>query len=252
MLLEALKRKILGVNSGESTPAVKSPVIAPVLTHQDSSIQYHMPNQTLIILDYDDSLCPSSWIRKNRPTLNYFEPCPNIKEYKEPLERLAKEVCALLTLANSLGKLVILTNAQQGWVETSCKNFMPPVLEVINRLKIDIVYARSTVEFPDRLMPQSWKEKAMQIKASEFYSQYQQQSWKNVISVGDQTCDLEALKIVADSRPTKGKLCRTKTVKLIEDPEVDTLVKEVSWLIKNIKPIVSKDSHVNMNLRDEI
>ena len=250
-MLETLKQKFgqFGRVSPQKVQLSKS-AVAPILQPQDSNLEYHLPRQTLIILDWDDSLCPSHFIRANRPVLNYFQPCPEIPKFKQPLAELSALVVRFLRAAKELGTVVIVTNAQAGWVETSCRNFLPEVLETIEALAIDVVYARSTVEFPERLMPQSWKEKAMKDAVGRFYSQYLHQSWKNVVSVGDQTCDRDALKVVTHARPTPKKRCRTKTVKLRDEPTVADLIEQLHTLMRWIQPLVHLDRTVDIDLSE--
>jgi len=111
-----------------------------------SQADYFQKSQSMVIFDWDDTLCPSHWIRINRPKLQYFQPCPEDPRYKQPLENLSDQVIKILRASNEICKTVILTNAQVGWVQISCLNFMPRVWPVIQELGIDIVYARQSVE----------------------------------------------------------------------------------------------------------
>jgi hypothetical protein len=230
-------------------PSLAAPVVK--LKSQDSSLEYFMPHQTLIIFDYDDSLCPSNWIRRNRPTLNYFEPCPDIPHFKDPLGKLEIAASNLLKTASHLGKVVIVTNAQAGWVEVSCRNFMPLLLETIQQLKIEVVYARTTVDYPEKIVPQAWKETAMKNTLNKFYSDYAGQSWKNTLSIGDQICDREALKAVTHGRPNPKKVCRTKTIKLREEPNVHDLISQIDVLQQWIKPLVYLDNTADLDLGEK-
>lgn len=99
-------------------------------------------SETIIIFDWDDTLCPSSWISANRPALSYFRTPPNEKCFVEPLDRLQNAVVQLLEVAETLGKVVIITNAKESWVTTSCTNFLPKVLPQL--ASISQVYARDT------------------------------------------------------------------------------------------------------------
>merc|ERR1711871_671871 len=87
--------------------------------------EFFKPEQTIILLDWDDTLCPSHWIRSNRPTLGFFKPPPEQDRFTVPLRKLEEQCYDLLSLALKLGKVVIVTNAVEPWVETSAKNFMP-------------------------------------------------------------------------------------------------------------------------------
>jgi len=50
----------------------------------------------------------------------------------------------MLELAVAVGRVYIITNACEGWVEFSCKRFLPAVLPVLS--KITIISARARYE----------------------------------------------------------------------------------------------------------
>eukprot|EP00913_Durusdinium_trenchii_P029017 g27207.t1 len=212
-----------------------------------SQAEYFRPEQTIIIFDWDDTLCPSSWIRANKKVLSFFKPAPTTEKYQKPLRELQAAVEVLLKMSMKLGTVVIVTNAMDPWVdtwphhggqraETSCRNFLPSLLPLVSTLPV--IYARSIFEQqgvdmarspsgsgPTRAMPgMKWKEVAFAQEIKDFYSRYQHQSWKNVISVGDSVFERDAVRRVVLQRPTPQKKCRTKTLKLFDDPEIDELV----------------------------
>jgi len=88
------------------------------------------------------------------------------------------------------------TLAQRPWVTDSCRYFYPGVAELIERLGIQVVYAQEGRHVVPRqsntMAPEQFqnfwvevKGKAIAKALQEFYSQYEGQSWKNVISLGD-------------------------------------------------------------------
>lgn len=232
------------------------------LASTGSQAEYFHPKQSMVIFDWDDTLCPSHWIRMNRPRLQYFQPCPDDPRYKVPLEALSDQVIKVLRASCAVSKTIILTNAQVTWVEVSCKNFMPRVWPVIKELGIDIVYARQSVEQDvanfreldynyNANAPQLWKERAMKDNISRFYSQYLHQSWKNIVSIGDQLCEHNAVRLVAMARPTGKKKCRTKTVKLIEEPSIENLIAENQVIIQWLGGLVQYDGELTVDLSND-
>lgn len=227
-----------------------------------SQAEFFHPQQSMLIFDWDDTLCPSHWIRINRPKLQYFQPCPDDPRFKLPLESLSDQVIKVLRASVLIAKTIILTNAQVSWVEISCKNFMPRVWPVIQELKIDIVYARQSVEQDvasckeldynyNANAPQLWKERAMKDNISRFYSQYLHQSWKNIVSIGDQVCEHNACRIVALARPSGKRKCRTKTVKLIEEPSIENLVAENQVILQWLGGLVQYDGDLSVDLSND-
>jgi hypothetical protein len=232
------------------------------LNSTTSQAEYFIPAQTITIFDWDDTLCPSHWIRINRPRLQYFQPCPEDPKYKVPLETLSDHVIKVLRSASSVSKTVILTNAQVGWVEISCRNFLPRVWPVIEELSIEVVYARQSVEgdiATSRLYnynynanaPQLWKERAMKDFITKFYSQYLHQSWKNIVSIGDQFCEHDALRVVSAARPSMGKKCRVKTVKLLEEPTLDNLIAETQVINQWLFGLIQHDGDLSADLTND-
>jgi hypothetical protein len=236
-----------------------------------SQAEYSFPNQTLIVFDWDDTLCPSHWIRANRPALQFFSPAPNEEKYQKPLKEVADIVCNILSTAAELGQIVIVTNAQVNWVQTSCKNFLPAVGPMLAKYNCGIVYARAKFELdppsPTRgsrfeynsnaNCPQKWKEDAFQGEIRKFYSRYEGQSWKNIVSVGDQVCEHDACKLVVSQRPkaaqnpAKRHKCRVKTIKLLEDPSIEDLVAQLHVVHSWLRGIVTYDGNLDVDLGED-
>merc|ERR1719440_721439 len=120
-------------------PSVRQTIESMVSTGSQS--EYFKPEQAITLFDWDDTLCPSNWIRENRPVLSFFKPAPADEKFQKPLRELQKHVEAVLKLALKLGKVIIVTNAMEPWVETSCRNFLPQLMPYV--LDIPVIYARS-------------------------------------------------------------------------------------------------------------
>merc|ERR1712232_76549 len=77
---------------------------------------------SLLIYDWDDTLFPTTWVQKN--DLVSFHSVTTMDQFAH-LGRLAQCVHENLSLSKRLGKVIIVTNADAGWVELSCSRFMP-------------------------------------------------------------------------------------------------------------------------------
>jgi hypothetical protein len=256
------------------------------ITSTGSQAEYFKPEQTIILFDWDDTLCPSNWIRENRPALSFFKPCPPDEKYQRPLRELQKHVEATLRLALKMGKVVIVTNAMDPWVETSCRNFLPALVPIVSQ--IQVIYARSVFDtfacdaakknagrtsspgraLPglfaasgqnklassqprDEMAPQKWKEIVFEQEITGFYSKYDRQSWKNVISIGDSIFERDAVRRVVLNRPTAKKKCRTKTAKLLDEPEIDELVAQVRVIHDALGLMVQYDGNLDIEIDEE-
>lgn len=257
-----------------------------------SQAEYFKPDQTLIIFDWDDTLCPSSWIRANKRELSFFRPAPKTEKFQRPLRDLQVQCESVLRLAMKLGSVIIVTNAMDPWVETSCRNFLPQLLPLV--MALPIVYARSIFEMQnlepprspsrgavrssgplpglyasngqnrlssynarlsaqrfDEMAPQRWKEVAFEQEISGFYSRYAHQSWKNVISIGDSIFERDALRRVVLQRPQAKKKCRTKTLKLFDDPEISELIAQVKVVHDVLSMMVQYDGELDIEIDEE-
>mmetsp|Transcript_22220 Transcript_22220/g.51782 ORF Transcript_22220/g.51782 Transcript_22220/m.51782 type:complete len:359 (+) Transcript_22220:148-1224(+) len=270
-------------------PSVRQTIESMVST--GSQAEFFKPEQTIILYDWDDTLCPSNWIRKNRPELSFFKAAPLDERYQRPLRELQLEVEAVLKLSMKMGKVIIVTNAMEPWVETSCRNFLPKLLPLVSELPV--IYARSIfdahgceVRTPkqqampgmynafgqsklletcnQRLMrqddqfrgeqqvqPQLWKELAFEQEIAGFYSRYAHQSWKNVISIGDSIFERDAVRRVILNRPTHQKKCRTKTAKLLDEPAIDELIAQVRVIHESIGMMVQYDGNLDIEIDED-
>lgn len=259
-----------------------------------SQAEYFKPDQTIIIFDWDDTLCPSSWIRANKRELSFFRPAPKTEKFQRPLRELQVQCEHVLKLAMKLGNVIIVTNAMEPWVETSCRNFLPQLLPLV--MTLPIVYARSIFEMQncepprsapkgsgtaksssplpglyaangqnrlstynarlstqrfDEMAPQRWKEVAFEQEINGFYSRYAHQSWKNVISIGDSIFERDALRRVVLQRPHSKKKCRTKTLKLFDDPEITELIAQVRVVHDVLSMMVQYDGELDIEIDEE-
>jgi len=282
-----------GAGNLKQKPSIRKTIESMVST--GSQAEYFKPEQTLIIFDWDDTLCPSSWIRTNKRELSFFRPAPKTEKFQRPLRELQLHCEHVLKLAMTLGSVIIVTNAMEPWVETSCRNFLPNLLPLV--MQVPIVYARSIFEMQncepasassrnertptrsqaplpglyaangqnrlsnynmrlaqqrfDEMAPQRWKEVAFEQEINGFYSRYAHQSWKNVISVGDSIFERDALRRVVLQRPHTKKKCRTKTLKLFDDPEIDELIAQVRVVHDVLSMMVQYDGELDIEIDEE-
>jgi len=257
-----------------------------LLGHDEVS-EWSKPSETIIVFDWDDTLCPSSWIRDNRPSLSYFSPPPPEDRFLLPLRDLQQAVSELLECAMKLGKVVIITNSKQNWVDTSCKNFLPQVEHQLP--DIPIIYAaekwnalsyRDQLNWRDKLAQQNygdrnnckddteeihldsfveadgpnpstiWKTRAFGDELSDFYAS---KNWSNVISIGDAVYERIATKVSMDVCSPKGKKKqqRAKTIKLFDDPSIEDLTKQVKKMLSILPVLVTHDANIDIEFGSE-
>ena len=140
------------------------------------------------------------------------------------LEQLTLEVALVLKVAQLLGKVVIVTNSTRPWVTSSCEAYMPQLMDILG--EFPVIYAQEKIpaikqklqadregffarytrnnKHGDLTLDEElecvWtaiKSQAMEEAVSSFYTKYENQSWKNLISIGDGRFEHRALKEVA-------------------------------------------------------
>jgi len=213
----------------------------------DSTHEYAQPNQTIIILDWDDTLCPSTTCMRVHGLSVLGD--PPVGPLADDLEALTQQAYALIEKALELAeKVIVVTNAEEGWVDLSCKAWMPSLRPLI--ATCEVCSARSTWESRGVASPAGWKARAFEDAIDKFYSQYPNQSWKNIISVGDAPHEREALARVVRWAPS-GKKCRSKSVKFVLRPSIQQLTRELQMLRDSMKEIVEHNDDLDLHFSAE-
>uniref|UniRef100_A0A7S4SJG6 Uncharacterized protein n=1 Tax=Alexandrium monilatum TaxID=311494 RepID=A0A7S4SJG6_9DINO len=221
-------------------------------TSLNSQVNFAESDQTIIIFDWDDTLCPTTCLRRVAATNDRGRLSVKLTaETQSDLNMLADQVHLLLSRAKMMGKVVIVTNAARPWVDISCSCCLPalkvalqdvPVLYATEHLK----EAHGSDNLPTWLLTQR-KARAMKAAVSDFYSRYPEQSWKNVVSIGDAFFERDAIEEVVQSRPMRER-CRTKTVKLLEAPTIAGMVVQISLIENWLAKIVQMDGDIAIDL----
>lgn len=148
--------------------------------------------QTVTIFDWDDTLMATTHIEL---VMQHFGGIP--ASTKEQLKALEKVSCALLELACKNGKVVIITNATEGWVQHSSSLCMPAVRELLNTHPIEVISARGTYEqaFPGDC--HAWKVHAfLQVQRTLNF-----EAVTNLISIGDSVIEMDAVHVIGRCVP---------------------------------------------------
>lgn len=143
--------------------------------------------QTVTIFDWDDTLMATTHVEL---VMQHFGGIPSsTKEQLKPLDRVS---AALLTLAGQSGKVVIITNATEGWVQHSAGLCMPIVKELIASKGIEVISARGAYEqaFPGDC--HAWKVQAfLQVQRTLNF-----EAVTNLVSIGDSVIEMDAVHVI--------------------------------------------------------
>jgi len=225
------------------------------------------PSETVFILDWDDTLCPTTALF-NDSRLKWEEcpPCfstdPSMLEdvecqdgssrtLKEALEEHSRAVQDFLRNAAAHGHVVIVTLAMKAWYESSVVNYLPGLSNTLEELGIEVFIARdfemldaeitekvnaSKHRSPSLATPRSLKRAAMMRSLQEFYGRGgKYRSWKNIVSIGDSDLEHEAVRDIISQHEQldsagKPKKCRCKCLKMVEAPQLRYLTSELQVL----------------------
>lgn len=241
-----------------------------------SFLEFSAPKQTIIIFDWDDTLFPTTWIQEDME-VNVSLPCPKTKEVVGPLKQCCSRAADVLRLATSVAEQVsIVTLAESPWVDYTIRNFYQSMEKTLQTLGIRIIYARDAAAEADggskdrtkydKHSFQSSEERAaywtgvkgtaIRIECERFYTKYEEQTWKNVISFGDSDFEkegtIEVTRQYVLSKKQKGayQLPRTKTVKFLDSPTAEELCNELRLVKHWLPTLVHKDEGFNLDFEN--
>ena len=221
----------------------------------DTSPVNSVSERTVVVFDWDDTLCPSSWLhaqgllpkhRGHQVLLNSF--------VQQVMQLVAEKVGQLLEKAKSYGPVFIVTAAECGWVELSCSLYMPSIMSLLNSDDIHIVSARSWFEskFGDGGDASHWKFEVMHLIASKCFVGKESEiprgdCYFNLVSVGDSMAERDACHSAADSVP----YTFAKTLKFVERPDIMEVAQQVELTCSSFDHMCLWGNHLDLRLTRE-
>lgn len=241
---------------------------------------YADPSQTLIFLDWDDTLFPTTEIfdRWNLSHKESSESRTLSSEQQKMLESWRESLHSYLVAALSLSdSCVIVTNSQRPWVEDCIDRFAPNLKPLFARPDGPrVVYAREVFAkdekykrklgtgvpalfaSPGVATPEeqsdlcySWKVAAMRQEAEAFYSKHEGQTWKNILSFGDMHYEYYAAQEVCFQRrgPARENL-RTKTKRSPIEPSISAMALGLAYGAYTLPLLVHYNGDVELDLNE--
>ena len=188
-------------------------------------------NNTLIILDWDDTLFPTSWTIKQNINVNNADP--------SIFSDLDKLLYKLLKQLIKCGKVIIVTNAMTKWVYLSSK-VLPKTKKIIKN-NIEIISAREKYQskYPNDIF--TWKKQVFKTIVMHYYNN---QKTQNIVSVCDADYEFKALINLWNSKYEKYRIL--KTVRFMSSPTYEQLLDQLNVLLNSVNNICHHDKHLDL------
>ena len=197
--------------------------------------------KSLIILDWDDTLFPTSWIVKNNINLSD----KNIQhQYIVFFSQLDTLLYNILLKLLKYGKVFIVTNAVVKWVVIS-STILPNTQKLINN-NIVILSAREAFQNKYRDQIHLWKKLMFKELIETNFNGY---PFQNIVSIGDAEYEFNATTdLYNEHSVVKNRLL--KTIRFKKDPSFEALIDQLEVLEKNIHNILTSVKHYDLKFED--
>jgi hypothetical protein len=194
------------------------------------------PN-TLLVFDYDDTLFPTSFLAQRGYRLDGPDPTPELKEILEDYSTIVRQT---LDEARKLGKVIILTNAETGWIELTSQKFTPSLSSLFE--SFPLISARSIYEPLGISSPFQWKLRAFEGVIHEHCAKTDRNAVQHIISFGDSIHERDAAHQVCGK--VSGSVC--KSIKFMERPDISQLTKQHYLITECFEQIVSHQGTLDL------
>lgn len=191
--------------------------------------------RTLIVLDYDDTLFPTTELRRLGYATTVQEELPD-DELAE-IQQIEDQAIRLVELCAQHGSVILLTNAEGRWLRLSTASYMPRLrkqLEQYSRTVYGREFAETCPEDPGK-----WKELAFRDVLQSLRQDLDGDQTIRLVSVGDSTFERQAAKDAGAASDEFGKV-EVKTVKMMDLPTFSLLKRQLEVLCLALTPILDQ------------
>jgi hypothetical protein len=224
--------------------------------------------ETKIIIDWDDTLFPTSFVSRARPYYSkdhapWLAPhmlidtleWKSIPEYMKPafkkyFKELEEQIKLIILNAQKYGEVIIVTNSEDGWIKDTCK-LMPDLLPLLDTIKIISAQDKWKYKSP---VPGDWKKFEFEEIARPFIESKKNKIIK-LICIGDSIDEHTAILHVASIiNAIDGYTAYTKQFKFKIKPDAIELYTQVNnmanYLCNNPDKIITNLTSNNYKFLD--
>lgn len=229
------------------------------------------PPRAMIVFDWDDTLCPTTWIEGKRFLRDIVTESAKLQPPEAHrdgpewslLGAHAQAIRQVVETALSLGSVAVVTLAQKPWVATSLQSFLQPTAGG-KVSELQVYYARDSDAYqmlrPFRMAPagrgcpwtalkrQAMKTAMERMGAVGDPAGGECRRWDCLVSIGDSEAERRAAEDLGRECTQRGELGFIKTVKLRERPSITMLTEQLVALNAQLPEIVGHlgSRHVNL------
>lgn len=204
--------------------------------HNNSTVQISKDN-TLIVFDYDDTLLCSSFISESKLTLSSTQ--FSIQYLWPELDKLSKSIIHILSEAQKYGEVIIVTNADDWWIQLSAQKFIPEIIPILNTVKIYSARHMYETVYPDDYY--MWKYQTIKTIVKS------KNGINNIVSFGDSLAERDSVINIGK----ESLECFSKSVKFLDKSSLNQLHKQLESMIDNIKYIVEYKGNLDLQLKEK-
>lgn len=209
-------------------------ISSSILYSRSESIEY----PSLILLDFDDTLFPTTWFQSKSETAYTEEELNDINDY---LRTVNTFISSLKTKTAIEDDIIIFTNAESDWVKFAFDQIRVAIPEQLRNCPV--ISARE-YSVGTRLTVDYYKSYALRVYHDEF------DIFNHIISIGDSIYERDA---VINLKSHKKHL-RIKTIKFVERPTIRQLINQLKYMTDYFdmiyKASVDLDGMISIHIAD--
>jgi len=204
----------------------------------------------IFIIDWDDTLFPTSWVHSNNINLLNLS---SVEEYKLYFLELDKVLYNFIESLNSIGDIYIVTNASMSWIKT-CLSILNSTRKTIIKNNIRIVSARDIYSSSNE-SPTKWKILSFQNIINQVIDNIsvnlKKNTYLNIFSFGDATYEYDALINLDSYLKNNSKVHNKinyflKSIKFMHKPKFNLIIEQIKMIEKNQNDIINKLDYIDL------
>jgi len=217
-----------------------SPVSQP-----DSQQAATYSDSTVTVLDWDDTLMPSTWLKgQGLSGAAVAEKFGITKEMVDACEEVAVHVQRVIQKAQEYGKVFIITNGTHGWVENSCGLFMPSIRNLI--LSLPIISAADLYRYFSK-DPISWKRMAFRRDLLDRAFGGMPRASRVIISIGDGYAEQQASRnLMMIGSYSQVGLLSVRSLKIVESSSPAVLIRQLDEICQILPSLATQSGDFDL------